>query len=149
MIYRESTKDDMRYVLHHLRNDDYKEILYTLGEALPVDVMVDRIIACKGVFYTLLDPNEVPVCICGINHNDERYGTAWLMGTEAFDEYALPITRFAKKQLGIDAQGKLLFANSWDGHYGSGRWLTLIGFKRADTFSNNGEPFSLFVREAA
>jgi len=145
-VIRIATKNDISFVCQNMRAEDYLECQHSEPGFSP-ETMAEFVSGYKGFTLCAIDNDGVPAGIGGINYGDGQYGTAWAVGTDDFSHVALEITRACKKACHkyLERYNTMLFANSWDEHSGSAKWLSLLGFEPVNQYNSNKQPFTLFA----
>lgn len=142
-----TTQTAVEHIIQHLRRDDILELLYHRGSFVPADVVAD-IMKYPGFALVCYSDDDEPIAVGGINNEDNRFSTAWAIGTPRFMEKALEITKACRsfcREFVTQNPQKDLLAFSWDGHPLSAPWLEAVGFEPKDHQAHNGQPFTLFM----
>jgi hypothetical protein len=145
--FRLSTLEDIKYLAPRLRQADKEEILASVGltpyEALMIGYLENVIV------FTIVNKNNEPVAIFGINDVGNNVGAIWLLATDKLKDIQYTFLRENKKVIDfLNTKYKILWnfvdcRNSL--HI---RWLKWCGFKfiNKQKYGVLNEPFYEFIR---
>lgn len=144
-IVRKPTKDDVEYIINHIRPEDVEEVDAFSGETI------------RNVLETtpdLLNKSQVwevdgrVVCIFGVNPiNDMKMGIIWMLATTEFEKYSRMFAVRCKKVVDEMIDGfdfVLNYVHSKNKK--SIEWLSWLGFKiyEPEPVGHKGELFTRF-----
>lgn len=146
---RETTRDDIEYVVPRLRKADYDECLAATGKE-PLEALLYSY-SLEGRHYTLVSPSGEPVGLCGVvKSNIEGAGVVWMVATTAIMKHQMTFLRNSKEALGMLSEGYDVLFNCVDArntvHM---KWLKWMGFtfiNKHENYGAEGRPFYEFVR---
>jgi len=145
--FRLSTLEDIKYLAPRLRQADKEEILASVGltpyEALMIGYLENVIV------FTIVNKNNEPVAIFGINDVGQNVGAIWLVATDKLKDIQYSFLRENKKVIDfLNTKYKILWnfvdcRNSL--HI---RWLKWCGFKfiNKQNYGVLNKPFYEFIR---
>ena len=145
--FRLSTLEDIKYLAPRLRQADKEEILASVGltpyEALMIGYLENVIV------FTIVNKNNEPVAIFGINDVGNNVGAIWLVATNKLKDIQYSFLRENKKVIDfLNTKYKILWnfvdcRNSL--HI---RWLKWCGFKfiNKQKYGVLNKPFYEFIR---
>jgi len=141
------TIDHARYIAHHMRQNDHREVMATLWSDDPEDFANDAV-HYPGASYAIIKNGE-PVVMGGFAIHTPRVATMWMVGTDRFDEVRIEATRTAKKVIGelLNGHTHRLQALSAGFHDDSHEWLKRLGFNQIQpvpAMGKHGEDFLMF-----
>ena len=145
--FRLSTLEDIKYLAPRLRQADKEEILASVGltpyEALMIGYLENVIV------FTIVNKNNEPVAIFGINDVGNNVGAIWLVATNKLKDIQYSFLRENKKVIDfLNTKYKILWnfvdcRNSL--HI---KWLKWCGFKfiNKQKYGVLNKPFYEFIR---
>ena len=145
--FRLSTLEDIKYLAPRLRQADKEEILASVGltpyEALMIGYLENVIV------FTIVNKNNEPVAIFGINDVGNNVGAIWLVATNKLKDIQYSFLRENKKVIDfLNTKYKILWnfvdcRNSL--HI---KWLKWCGFKfiNKQNYGVLNKPFYEFIR---
>ena len=126
--FRLSTLEDIKYLAPRLRQADKEEILASVG-LTPYEAMMIGYLE-NVIVFTIVNKNNQPVAIFGINNAGNNVGAIWLLATDKLKDIQYSFLRENKKVISfLNTKYKILWnfvdcRNSL--HI---RWLKWCGFK--------------------
>ena len=145
--FRLTTLEDIKYLAPRLRFEDKREILANSGlfpyEALHLSYKF------SAISFTIVNPQNEPVAIFGINDVGNNVGAIWLLATDKLKDIQYTFLRENKKVIDfLNTKYKILWnfvdcRNSL--HI---RWLKWCGFKfiNKQNYGVLNKPFYEFIR---
>jgi hypothetical protein len=145
--FRLSTLEDIKYLAPRLRTSDKKEILASVG-LTPYEAMMIGYLE-NVIVFTIVNKNNEPVAIFGINDVGQNVGAIWLLATDKLKDIQYSFLRENKKVIDfLNTKYKILWnfvdcRNSL--HI---RWLKWCGFKfiNKQNYGVLNKPFYEFIR---
>jgi hypothetical protein len=145
--FRLSTLEDIKYLAPRLRKSDKEEILASVG-LTPYEAMMIGYLE-NVIVFTIVNKNNQPVAIFGINDVGQNVGAIWLLATDKLKDIQYSFLRENKKVIDfLNTKYKILWnfvdcRNSL--HI---RWLKWCGFKfiNKQKYGVLNKPFYEFIR---
>ena len=145
--FRLSTLEDIKYLAPRLRTSDKKEILASVG-LTPYEAMMIGYLE-NVIVFTIVNKNNEPVAIFGINDVGQNVGAIWLLATDKLKDIQYSFLRENKKVIDfLNTKYKILWnfvdcRNSL--HI---KWLKWCGFKfiNKQNYGVLNKPFYEFIR---
>ena len=145
--FRLSTLEDIKYLAPRLRKSDKEEILASVG-LTPYEAMMIGYLE-NVIVFTIVNKNNEPVAIFGINDVGNNVGAIWLLATDKLKDIQYTFLRENKKVIDfLNTKYKILWnfvdcRNSL--HI---RWLKWCGFKfiNKQNYGVLNKPFYEFIR---
>lgn len=142
---------DAEYIGTHLRQADLQEMHAVMGGHVdPVQALKYGIETSYFPFVATID--GVPACVFGAvpEPHDDRFGSVWLMGTDAITNHPRTFLRHSKEYLEKVAEPFSLLWNCVDKRNDVHiRWLKWMGFtfiKEIPSFGEQRRPFLEFAK---
>ena len=145
--FRLSTLEDIKYLAPRLRTSDKEEILASVG-LTPYEAMMIGYLE-NVIVFTIVNKNNEPVAIFGINDVGQNVVAIWLVATDKLKDIQYSFLRENKKVIDfLNTKYKILWnfvdcRNSL--HI---RWLKWCGFKfiNKQNYGVLNKPFYEFIR---
>ena len=148
--FRLSTLEDIKYLAPRLRKSDKEEILASVG-LTPYEAMMIGYLE-NVIVFTIVNKNNEPVAIFGINDVGQNVGAIWLLATDKLKDIQYSFLRENKKVIDfLNTKYKILWnfvdcRNSL--HI---KWLKWCGFKfiNKQNYGVLNQPFYEIIRICA
>ena len=150
MYPKKKNKEDVLYILEHLREEDKHEAIVQKGENYVQECLKDimdsddfMIIGCKK-------SDNTPVCMGGIAKTNEKgIGVVWLLSTPEVVKHQICLLRNIKAELKkFDNEYWLMFNIIYKENELAKKWLSKFGFRFENPFGLNiPEGFEFFYKK--
>lgn len=144
MYRKEKNKDDILYILNHLRKEDLHEAKIQKGDNFK-ELILNEILEDKCETYLgCRKSDDLPICIGGYtNTNEEGVGIVWLLSTDEIVKYKTCLFRHIINALkDIDNRYWLTCNILFSENIFAKNWLRKIGYR-----FDNPKPELLNVQE--
>lgn len=143
-VLRKPTPDDIEFISKNARQADIDEVKAGSGRTIKEAIMLANDVWNDSVVWAV---KNKPVCIMGVNEDNEGNGIVWFIATDEFEKNRFYFARHCKKCAeALMSKYKLLYNYVHADHQKAIRWLKWLGFEFSEplTLGVNKETFYRF-----